>query len=406
MNTKNLMVPFVAIVTALFLVATISAYTYNVTGDLADIYDVKIDGLSADNLDDISVIAGETITVKVYFTSAEDASDVRIKAEIEGDKVDVDDRTESFDVEEDKRYRKTLTLKVPYELKDELSENITLNIKVWNGDFKSEIEDITLRVQRPTYNADLKSVSVAQTVEAGESLPVDIVLKNLGYNELDDLYVTVSMSALGIEKTSYFGDLVSIEVEDDDEDSASGRLYLNIPYDAEEGVYTLEVEVSNDDTVNSVIKQIVVKNDFADNVIVSTYENSVAVGEDASYDLIVVNPTNKLKVYRIVTESSNGLSSTTEQAVVAVPAGSSKTVVIIANADSEGEYNFDVNVFSGEELVSKVTLNLKAEGSKVTNPIVVLTVILAIIFAVLLIVLIVLVTRKPEKSEEFGESYY
>ena len=33
-------------------------------------------------------------------------------------------------------------------------------------------------------------------------------------------------------------------------------------------------------------------------------------------------------------------------------------------------------------------------------------IILAIIFVVLLIVLIVLLTRKPEKAEEFEESYY
>jgi preprotein translocase subunit SecG len=48
---------------------------------------------------------------------------------------------------------------------------------------------------------------------------------------------------------------------------------------------------------------------------------------------------------------------------------------------------------------------LKAEG-KAVNPIVVLTVVLAIIFLVLLVVLIVLIGRKPQKSEEYGESYY
>ncbi len=416
MNTKNLMVPFVAIVTALFLVATVSAYT--VTGDLivANSESVKVDGIYVDtcNNDPISVIAGETITVKVYFTSDVDDTDVTVEVEIEGEKVDIDAITKSFDVEECYKYKKTLSIKVPYELKDEVSDDLTLNIEIDGKEYKTEIEDIALRVQRPSYNTDLKSVSVPQTVDAGETFPVDIVLKNIGYNDLDDVYVTASMSALGVEKTSYFGDLVAIECCDDDpdccdedaEDTVSGRLYLKIPYDVEAGVYTLEIEVSNDDTINTVVKQIVVENDFANNVIVSTYENSVAVGEDAEYSLLIVNPTNKLKVYRIVTESSGSLSSNTNQAVVAVPAGSSETVRVIANADSEGEYNFNVNVFSGEELVSKVTLNLKAEGSKVTNPIVILTVILAIIFLVLLIVLIVLVTRKPEKSEEFGESYY
>jgi len=45
-------------------------------------------------------------------------------------------------------------------------------------------------------------------------------------------------------------------------------------------------------------------------------------------------------------------------------------------------------------------------GTPTANPVVVLTVVLAIIFVVLLIVLLVLIGKKPEKSEEFGESYY
>jgi len=48
----------------------------------------------------------------------------------------------------------------------------------------------------------------------------------------------------------------------------------------------------------------------------------------------------------------------------------------------------------------------KSVDSGSSSPIVALTVILAIIFVVLLVVLIVLMGKKPEKSEEFGESYY
>ncbi len=415
MNTKNLMVSFVAIVMALFLVATVSAY--DVSGDLIvnGSESVKVDGTEVDlaGTTVVSVIAGETITVKVYFTATEDDTDVTVEVEIEGEKVDVDAITSSFDVEANKSYRKVLTLKVPYELKDDVSDDLTLNIEIDGKEYKTEIEDITLRVQRPTYNTDLKSISVPQTIEAGDTFPVDIVLKNIGYNDLDDVYVTASISALGVEKTSYFGDLIAMECYDDDndcdedaEDTVSGRLYLKVPYAVESGIYTLEITVENDDTINSVVKQIFIENDFAENVIVTAYSKTVAVGKDAEYSLLIVNPTDKLKVYRIVSESTGDISSSTNQAVVAVTAGSSKTVSIIANADSEGEYNFDVNVFSGEELVSTVTLSLNAEGKTVTSPIVILTVILAIVFLVLLVVLIVLVTKKPEKTEEFGESYY
>ncbi|MCK4552591.1 hypothetical protein KAT80_00100, partial [Candidatus Pacearchaeota archaeon] len=150
MNTKNLMVSFVATAIALFLVATASAYT--VTGDLTEFEKVKVDGVVVLSDSEISVIAGDTIVVQVFFDSLQDATNVRVKAEIEGDKLDVDARTDSFDVESGKTYMKTLKLKVPFELKEDLSEDFTLNIKVWNGDFKSEWEGIVLRVQRPSYN--------------------------------------------------------------------------------------------------------------------------------------------------------------------------------------------------------------------------------------------------------------
>ncbi|GBE20627.1 hypothetical protein BMS3Abin17_01369 [archaeon BMS3Abin17] len=417
-----MLVSFQAIVIALLLVATVSAFT--VTGDLANIDVVKIDGVKA-NGNDIAVEAGDTVSVKVYFNSLVNASDVRVKAEIEGDKVDVEDRTSSFDVEDGKRYSKTLTLKIPYELKDVLSDDLDLSIKVWNGDYKSEIEDITLRVQRPTYNADVKSVNTPQAVEAGDKIPVDVVLKNMGYNDLDDVYVTASISALGIERTSYFGDLVAIECnkdssaeenygvdidrkcDEDDEDTVSGRLYLEVPFGSEEGIYTLEVEVTNDDTSTTIVKQIVISNDFADNVIVTSSSASASAGENAEYSLLIVNPTNKLKVYRVVSGSSDDLSTSVDDSVIAVTAGSSKTVKVTASSSVEGEYDFTVDVISGDEIVGTVNLALTVEGgSSVNSPIVILTVILAIIFLVLLVVLIVLIGKKPEKSEEFGESYY
>jgi hypothetical protein len=404
MNTKQILVSFMTIASVLLLVATVSAYT--TTGDLAEngTIVIQVDNVNVDDFP--AIIAGETVSVWVRFTADVEATDVRIKAEIEGDKVDVDERTASFDVEEGQRYSKVLKLEVPYELKDEVSENVSLNIKIWDGNDKTEVKDIELRVQRPSYNVDVKSITVSNEVDAGETFPVDIVIMNRGYNDLDDLYVRASISALGVDKVAYFGDLVALEEDDDDEDTVSGKLYLEVPFDVTPGVYVLEVEVTNDDTTSTVVKQIVINNDFASNVIIASTSRTVAVGEDAEYNLLIVNPTDKVKVYRVVSESNGGLSSNVGETVVAVPAGSSKNVAVTARADAEGQYSFSVNVFSGESLSETVALSLNVEGSSITNPVVVLTIILAVIFLVLLIVLIVLIGKKPARTEEFGESYY
>lgn len=416
MKTKNLLVFFLVIASLLLVVSTISA----ATTELATIDDVKIDNLYYElGQEDISVIAGETTTVRVYFTALEDASDVRIEAEIEGEKVDISDKDGPFDVEEGKRYTKTLNLEVPYELKDEVSDDLSLEIKVWNSDYKTEYPEIVLRVQRPSYSADVISLETSSSAEAGEVLPVTVVVKNIGYNYLDDVFVTAKIEALGLEATSYVGDIIEAECDDDDadcdyddndEDAVLKRFYLAIPYDAKSGIYTLEVKVQNEDLVENVVKQIVIKNDFSTgNVIATSTRKTFAVGEEVQYNLLVNNPTNKLKVYRIAPESSANLATSVDNGgLVAVPAGSSKTVVVNVKALSEGEQDFSVNIFSGEELVNTVQLGANVEdGVSVGDSIVVITIILAVIFLVLLVILIILLGKKPEQTtEDFGESYY
>ncbi len=382
MNTKKVLISFLAIATLLFLVATVSAA--EITADAT----VEINGVEVQNAGvsgyNISVIAGETISVKISFTSDVDASNVRIEADLEADRESVDAVTTSFDVKVGKRYVKILTLEVPYELNDELSDDVTLDLKILNGDDETDLTDIVLTAQRPSYSADIMSIIVSNSIEAGQISPVDIVLKNVGYNDLEDLYVTVRISDLGISKTAYFGDLVAVQT-DDDKDTISKRIYLEVPYDVSAGIYTLEVAVvGNDGFSNIVEKQIAVQNGFPE------------VGIKSGSNLLVLNPSNQLKVYRIVYPA--------EEVIVDVQAGSSKLVPI--QTEASGEYNFDVFIYSsGNELVGTVNF-AGVDKEELTSPIVLLTVILGIIFLVLLVVLIVLITKKPQKTEEFGESYY
>ena len=384
MNMKKLWVSFSAIVILLLLVMTVAA----ATSKIATIESLEINGISGLNSQDISVIAGELITIQVVFEAFVDASDVRIEAELEGKKVDSETEVFVGDIEAGKRYVEFFNLRVPYDLQDEVSDELTLNIKIENSDFKTELDEITLRVQRPAYNTGVMSISTKSTINAGETFSVDVVLKNIGYNKLDDLYVTVSIPALGLERIVYFGDLVAIEIDDDDDkegDTVRGRIFLEIPYNVKSGIYTLEVEARNSDMTVNKAKQIFIENEVPETVIKS-----------GSSSLVIVNPTNSLKVYSIVPESP----ATVSDEVVVVPAGSSRTVAVNSNSAE----SFSVSVLSGNIVVGTVEFS-GVSGSNATG-VVILTVILAIIFIVLLIVLVVLLTKKPEKEEEFGESYY
>jgi len=398
------MVSFCAVVLALFVVTTLVS-----AAGITNTYTVTVEGIDA-YFNDVSVIAGDEITVKVYFTALVNDTNVQLEAELEGEKVSFSAQTDVFDIEAGKSYKKVLTLKVPYELKDAISDDLVLNIEIDGKEHKSELSEITLRVQRPSYNAVVKSITVPSYSEAGEVLSVDIVLKNMGYNDLEDVYVTVKMPELGLyQGPVWFGDLVTIENCDDEcnnEDTVAGRLYLKVPYEARAGVYTLEVVVVNDDTKTTEVKQVVIENDFSSNLIVSDTDKTAAVGKDVTYRLILVNPTDKVKVYTLAIDGDSEVKvSNLESTVIAVPAGSTKEILISVSADEEGEYNMNVNVFSGDSLVGSTELSLEVEGNSI-NATVILAIVLAVIFLVLLIVLIVLLSKKPEKTEDFGESYY
>src|SRR3989344_9360126 len=143
MNTKNLWFFF-------FALASILLVANNFVGaasELVSIDQVKIDDVFASS-NEVAVVAGETITVKVFFTSLQSASDVKLKLELEGTKVVEEAQTAPFTVEKGKKYSKTLTLTIPYELQNEVSDELTLDIKVWNGDFRTEDNKISLNVQR------------------------------------------------------------------------------------------------------------------------------------------------------------------------------------------------------------------------------------------------------------------
>ncbi len=426
MKNKNILVSF-AVTLAIVLLATnfVAAKTEVTTDYAVYIFGNHVNFEGAD-LEVISVTEGETVPIRVVFTSDVTESDVRVEASIDGYRVDIEDETSRFDVEDGARYSKSLSLEIPTELDDELSDGATLEIKIFNRDTETEIEDIELRVQRESYRVMVMSADTLQYVKAGQLLPVDIVLKNVGYNDLDDLYVTATIPQIGVERRAYFGDLVALECnsnndllptdrtcDEDEEEVASGRLFLQIPEDAAAGVYTIEVEAASEDATASDSAQITVQNDFmGQNVISTVTSRTVSVNEEATYDVLIVNPSSKLRVYRIVPETNSDVAVSVSESVVAVPAGSSKTVKVMASSNEMGTYTFNVNVFSDEDVAGKVTLTTKVEGeskatgTSSTNPVIVLTVVLAIIFVVLLIVLLVLIGKKPEKSEEFGESYY
>ena len=424
MTSKKFLVSLVAILAvAIAFIASVSA----ISGTISDLEVNGVDMLGATTPQ--VIFAGQTIPVKITFSlaSGTNAQDVRVKAWIAGD-TDLTSVSERFDAIGGNTYSRTVAFKVPANLK-ELDEFLALNVAVESRTDGTIVDtSAPLTLERESYIVEVLDVNMPGQVSAGDIVPLDVVLKNRGMEFAEDTFVEASIPALGIGDRAYFADLSSIdepfssnpfEANDrtlngdrlSNQDSAERRLFLRIPSNAPAGVYVVEVKAFNGDTESTITRKVVIAGSEANTMVVAPIQSKTfKVGETADYDLVLVNSGNQLKVFQLAVESPSGLTVTVSEPVVALSAGASKTVKISATSAKEGTQVFTVNVHSGSQLVGSESFTASVEGtsgiSSAGNSAVLLTVVLAVIFVVLLIVLIVLLTRKPVKTEEFGESYY
>lgn len=375
---------------------------------------VEVNGIDIASGGTVATFAGETIPLKVVYTPTSDETDVIMNVWLAGSSGRIAS-TERFQTFAGKPYVKVFSVPVPFAI--DPTEDLSLEITVESSTGISATRHIVLSAQRESYITEILDVNMETTVKAGANMPVDIVLKNRGYNLAEDTFVKVTIPALGVNERAYFGDLAPTDRPNDLvtnsrdlDNSAERRLFVSIPANAPAGVYDVIVESYNADSSTTTQKKIAVVASTAENSIVSPISTrTFAPGEKVAYSTTLVNSGDKVALYEIVLSSSSGLTVNTDEPVFAVPAGNGKTIKYEVSAQNAGKYTFTANIYSSGVLVKTETFTANVEGSSKSvagNATVLLTVVLAIIFVVLLVVLIVLLTRKPEKKEEFGESYY
>jgi uncharacterized membrane protein len=306
-------------------------------------------------------------------------------------------------------------------------EELTLKVSI--GD---DTQKYKILLQREAYNVNVLDVEMSSEAQAGSTVAADVVIKNWGMYNLEDVFVKVSIPELGVQKKVYLGDIEPLdecEYRDDvcaDEedcrnyfkdcggtDSASGRLYITIPATAKSGVYEVEIQAYNGDSTEVVKKSIAVSGEKeSTDVLTGSSSKTVSPGQEVTYDIVIINSGSSMKVYTLTAEDASGLTVDVDP-VVTVPADSSRNVRVTVKAtDSaeEGTHLVKINVESEGELVKQAALTANVEKGKatatVTNSVVVLTIVLVIIFVVLLIILIVLLTKKPSTVETEETSYY
>lgn len=407
MKSKNMLVSLVAIafVLAIFSIANVSALG-SITS--IEVNEVELLGTSAEP--SVAAFAGETLPVRIRFVGDTESSDTRVKVWISGAR-DYSVSSDRFKVFNDSVYSKLFAVTMPFDVDPQ--EDLTLNVLVESENGGSPVlKSVKLSAQRESYIVQILDVNMESKAKAGDNLALDIVLKNRGLEFAEDTFVRARIPALGVEGRAYFGDLAPVDQGGDvieKDDAVERRMFLKIPNNAKAGVYNVEIEAYNGDSATTLSKKVAIVGAEEDSIVVSSVmSKSFAVGEKATYSITLVNSGNKVRVYELIAEEKDNLDVVVDESIIAVPAGTSRTVKMDVSATKAGKYAFKVDVNSDGQLVKTQTYTANIEGNKAFtgNSTVVLTVVLAIIFLVLLVVLIVLLTRKPEKTKEFGESYY
>jgi len=397
MKRNVLLIPFIAALT-LMTVGLVSA-------NLATSINTEFNGVVLGNgTSTMTGTVNNIVPVRVTFTADNDASDVKVKVYMEGYRNEISVSTNRFDIESGKTYTKLLSLRLPSDSKN-LSEDYTLYVDVVSKSDRTE-QTYPISLQRASYTLKVLSVDYSSKVSAGDVFPVSVVIKNSGYNRLDDAYVIVSIPALGISARGYVGDLISTEdykKSDNEKDSISKTVYLKIPENANSGTYDLKVETYNNDA-DTIVSKLIDVGDSASTTVLATVKNKdLNAGETTTYDLVIVNSANDVKVFRLNAVSGNALDVSVPS-VITVGPDASKTIPVTVKAKNDvaiGTYTFSVAVND-----EQVVFGANVVSSSVSTSAVALTVVLVIILAALLAVLIVLLTRKKKPSEEVETSYY
>jgi hypothetical protein len=269
MKTQKILVSFMAALIAIFAVSTVMAGVLDV--DISEV-SVNDEDITADTLADV-VDSDIEVRVKFEVTDTDDLDDVKVKAWISGYKDEIEASTDRFDAISGRTYIKKLVLELP-NVKDidDLEEDVTLHVEIFDKNDDVEVE-YDLTVQRESYGYDLLSVEAPSKASAGDVVAIDVVLKNVGRNELEDSFVTAKIPGLGIAKKVYFGDIApedDFDDDDDAEDAKERRIYLVIPADAESGEYDIEVKASNYDVSSEVVESITIEGVNSEGKVIDT----------------------------------------------------------------------------------------------------------------------------------------
>ncbi|MBU4241716.1 MAG: hypothetical protein KKF52_00645, partial [Nanoarchaeota archaeon] len=223
---------FTMLIMLLFAVSFVSATDYSIEK-------VAINGLFIEN-ETVALDLGTRAQIDVWVKGFAE-KDVKVKAWISGYEYDdVQDVSETFQVSTDTLYRKELYLNIPQDLRLD-NKNYKLYIEV--SDKKDYVEKVySVHIQERIHDIIVQDVIIrpGTMTDAGNTLAVQVRLKNYGKRQEQDVKVEVTIPQLGAYSVTYVDFLDSIDSNDNSESTAF--IPLKIPKDAPTGDFQIKVK--------------------------------------------------------------------------------------------------------------------------------------------------------------------
>ncbi|MAH03837.1 hypothetical protein CMI39_03565 [Candidatus Pacearchaeota archaeon] len=324
--------------------------------------DIRVDNDGNDDIDDVTIEWG------VYSTKE--------------DKWVIDNEESSFNLKDGKKETITVDFQVdPDDLNTDMGESYVLYVKAYSDDLGESVEcinnkeDITITLESDFVILD--DIDIPEVVSCGSEMQITADVWNIGEDDQEDVYVTIYNKELGINQDVTLGDVDSLENE---------RLStsVEIPADADEKFHTIKFWVydednevyendNNDDSEFNVPFKVegscggTTSTSTSEVLVSASLESSAKAGKELVVKSSISNTGDKLTTYIVkATGYANWASSVTQDLnTVVLGAGESRDVSFTFNVDQDalGNQLFNVEVISGDEVISKQPVSVLIEKS-------------------------------------------
>jgi hypothetical protein len=365
------------------------------------------------------VYAGERISIEVFW-EADGGNWSEFDAKITVELDDEEDETEDFRVSPNWADDAKFVFNLPNDM-DVGNYVLHVELEDENG-HKNLYSEIVIEVANENHFVDIYDVNFRNGLEvnAGDTFFTSIGVKNLGFEDQEDVAVSITIPELGLFQRSSKFDLFSEDyvkndnsADEDDEWKLYKDLFVTIPSNTASGVYDVVVKVNYDDGDKSEeeVYSLVVRQGAtqADDVIsIDKDSQDFAQGSGAIYRVLFPAGSD----YNVEVTGVDSFGS-----VIVTEVENGAQIFVTAREDAaSGSYPVTVKVMSGTSVVKvfDATANVTklAEGS-VTDIKEGLQIGFAILLVILIILGIILAAKKIGKSDDYeeslmdeGETYY